>query len=343
MAVCKGRIAVMQKLTLAAVAMLASAAAYAQQTDTDELATDAEVLEAEEELRRYTVELIVFAYSEDVATGSEVFVPELVEALPEEPVLLDEDGQPYEGPLEDDSVAMADSADENDPAADAAAADEAAEGEVADAGSSEGEELEGGLEGEELEEEEDPFQWVLLTAEELTMLDTYDRLDELDVYEPLLHVGWTQTALPPEETPPLTLPELGAEVIGLDGSFTLYLSRYLHLVVELALDAERESDEEDTATTPDVVVTDPVADTAADLSYDETALRYGQEYDPFSDEPRMVFAPLRYTISENRIVKSGDLRYYDHPRFGVVARVERYEAPEPSKFDDTDVLLPATE
>ena len=67
----------------------------------------------------------------------------------------------------------------------------------------------------------------------------------------------------------------GVETI-LDGSLTLYLSRFLHLVVDLELGAANAT-------------------------------------------------PVFYRIEEDRILRNGELRYYDHPRFGLLARVTRVE------------------
>ncbi len=49
-------------------------------------------------------------------------------------------------------------------------------------------------------------------------------------------------------------------------------------------------------------------------------------------------APVRYRISEDRIFRNGELRYYDHPRFGVLARITRFEEQEPEM--DELFLLP---
>ena len=46
-----------------------------------------------------------------------------------------------------------------------------------------------------------------------------------------------------------------------------------------------------------------------------------------------------YRIEEDRIVKNGDVRYFDHPKFGVVVKVTRVEAIAAPETDD-DVLLP---
>ncbi len=50
---------------------------------------------------------------------------------------------------------------------------------------------------------------------------------------------------------------------------------------------------------------------------------------------------IHYRIFEDRIVKNGDIRYFDHPKFGVIAKDTRFEEPEEDEFiDDTDDLLP---
>jgi len=46
---------------------------------------------------------------------------------------------------------------------------------------------------------------------------------------------------------------------------------------------------------------------------------------------------VRYSIQENRILKNGELRYYDHPKFGVLAMVTRIE--EEEDLDDVGELL----
>ncbi len=69
------------------------------------------------------------------------------------------------------------------------------------------------------------------------MNDTARRLELLEVYDPVMHFGWTQATWPAEETLPIELSRFRGVPRGLEGRFTLYLGRYLHLVVDLALDA----------------------------------------------------------------------------------------------------------
>lgn len=318
--------------------------------------------EEEQELRRYSVELIVFAYAEDVATGSELFLPEVVEV--EQPALIDEQDDLWslEGPVPDDSTANAgEDVDEDDKALAEEETDEVPPVLFNEFGERVNED---GIPIDDygnLIYQADPYALVFFTEDELTMLDTWDRLDALDAYEPLLHVGWAQAGQPQEETDPIPLEDFESPVSGLEGAFTLYLSRYLHLVVDLELAAERGED-----LNGDGIIDVLPDNEPRELTYEETVALYGNtgrretasplpgqpitddlfgsgndSGDEMSPTAILKVLPLKYTISEDRIVASGDVRYYDHPKFGVVAKIERVELEEPGEnVDDTDVLSP---
>ena len=230
-----------------------------------------EVLEEEpvEVIRRYTVEVIVFAYVEDVSIGTEIFLPD--PPPPEEELLLDEDGNIIE--LEENLAPV---------------------------------EIEDDVEDEESESDEPGL--VLLSEEELTLSDQIRQFELLDAYETIMHFGWTQPTYPEEETLPVDLTELAEPPEGLAGTFTLYLSRYLHLVIDLALDAPDDFD------VPIVV--------------DEPGFRFGDYRNDFDDDIEDELDPIRFRIQENRIVKNGELRYFDHPKFGVLAKITRVEEEE---------------
>ncbi len=172
---------------------------------------------------RYTVEMIIFTYTQDVATAGEIFVadPEPDGALAEDP----EDPPPPAGPLPDPG-------------------------------------------------------FVRLARDQLTMNDVMGHLRRIDIYRPVMHFGWTQSAHPEAVTRPMRLASLARPAPGLDGTLQLYLSRFLHLVVDLEMTAD---------------ATDSLGGAR----------------------------PVRYRISEDRIFRSGELRYFDHPKFGVLARVTR--------------------
>jgi hypothetical protein len=225
-----------------------------------------DVIEVEEpEIRRYTVEVIIFRYAEDVNTGSEVFLPdEPEEPLPEEDLLI------LDEPVPD-------------------------------------------------EEEQEPLpdtELVLLTEDDYQLVDMLERLEDLDAYEPLMHFGWTQATWPDEQTEPVPLIRFANPPDGLDGSLELYLGRYLHLVVDMQLDA------------PDVVVAE-VGDFPTGM------VTLGEMSDPIDDAA--AAATVRYRIQEDRIVRNGELRYYDHPKFGVLARVLRV-ADDEEDFEEGELL-----
>ena len=237
------------------------------------LAQDVVPEEEQAEVRRYTVEMIIFSYEQSVSAGSEIFVPDTPPPL--EP---DEDSE-----LIDDILS----------------------GEMLPDEQTEVVEL-------EPEDGEKQYELVMLPEEDFALLDIIGRLDRLDAYTPLMHFGWTQPVLPAEETDTRPLSSFMTPPDGLEGDLTLYLSRYLHLAVNLQLDA-------------------PVAPEA-----EETMGRnlFRDSYVDFGDDAVVTY-PVRYRIEEDRIFRNGELRYFDHPKFGVLAKVTRVE--EPVEDDDSAI------
>ncbi|MDJ0701089.1 MAG: CsiV family protein [Woeseiaceae bacterium] len=159
------------------------------------------------------------------------------------------------------------------------------------------------------------LELVLLGEDELTMTEIHGRMERLEVYEPLMHFGWVQPTYPLDETPAVKLEAFAEPPAGLNGELTLYLGRYLHLVVELALD-------------------DPNGPPIR-----ETGDSFGGGF-VFGDrqvEPSTGL--VRFRISEDRIIKNGETRYFDHPRFGVLARVTRIEDEDAENPPEVDAGL----
>ena len=227
-----------------------------------------EPVEEEREIRRYTVEMIIFKYAQEVATGSEIFLPD--KAVIVDPVLDDAPLLREEEPLEEIPRRLRD------------------------------------------------IELARLRNDEFTMGNIMSKMERLDVYDPVMHFGWTQITWPEEETRPIELGSMGRLPQGLDGTLKLYLSRFLHLVVDLQLDG------------PEWV----------DRPYgrDDPASGYGdyRTLNEFGriDEPR----PVHYRIQEDRIFRSGELRYFDHPKFGVLAKVTRVEEEETMEPDNRELL-----
>lgn len=244
-----------------------------------QLADDAGSVDGKTTAPRYTVEIILFAYREDVAAGGEVFPPDepalaggMDEAAIEDSVDAGEfDGRPV--PEFSDRLPAAERRAGNTPT------------------------------DEELGEIVLPanIELSLLSREQLRLGAEYDKLVKLDAYDPVLWAGWSQTTFGRDVTPEIRLRRLGRAPLTYDGSFKLYLSRFLHLDVELAMAATGNA---------------------------SVVPRYDGYYEYRDDDDRRrtpASGAVHYRISEERIVKNGDLRYFDHPKFGLLARVTRVE------------------
>lgn len=291
----------MNKIAMLLTTALFLSPATAQQAIDDELVE-------EQPVRRYTVEVIVFSYEEDVSVGSEIFIPD--DPPPGEELLLDEDGYPIlaneePAPVFSDNMTTADDEVIGEEALPVWAVVLSMDPDISSADAS----------------ESNPFQLVRLPEEEFTLVDAARKFELLDAYETMMHFGWTQPTFLEEETPAIELRLLAEPPEGLNGTLTLYLSRYLHLVVDLALDAPDEFEKE-------------VVDDDSFFSFGDARARYGNDY-------AVAPLPVRFRIQENRILKNGELRYFDHPKFGILAKVTRVEEPE-EEDDGTVVGEPGT-
>lgn len=262
----------------------------------------------EDEARRYMVEMIIFEYAESVAPGNEIFLPD---ELPmderrtrTEPRVF---GDPGTELSNDDPVAIDDAEiDDEDPLAFLREQD--------------------AQQPETLEEIPNHIiqtQLEVLDPTEHAMKDIYEKLVSLDAYRPIMRAAWTQATYEEAQTLPIRLRRIGNAPLRLDGTVKLYLSRYLHFVVDLTIEARAERQSR-----------------YGRQSYDRSR-SYGDRrssYDyGFGYEQRPL--PIKYRISEDRIFRNGELRYYDHPKFGVLARVTRVE--EEELETDEMILLPA--
>ncbi len=276
---------------IAVVALAASVLPALAQQDA-ELLPGEETGETVEPVRRYTVELIIFSYGEGASAGTETWIADepAIEVAPD--------------PADDDYF---------------------------DSDFSEFPEP-----GEELEEIATPaiarrymdLELVLLDTDTFTMNEIYDKLVELDAYEPIMRAGWTQPTYEKDMTASIGLRTLGDPPPGLDGTLMLYLGRYLHLVVDLTMDK-------------DAPLSSPPEETSASvLTFGDSRIQ--NEYELIDQYGELLPPPIRYRISEDRIMKNGDIRYFDHPKFGVIAKITRVEETEEEIIDDTEDLLPGS-
>ena len=252
-------------------AQIVFAQAVPAQTAPATITDTADAVEDVPEVRRYTTEIIIFAYDQNVSGGSEIFVPDVPpQDMQSDDVSLDDE------PLQ----SLPEFIEEPQP-------------EIVEA------------------EEASKYEIVMLAEDEFQLVDIYERLNRLDAYKPLLHFGWTQPTYPQDETQARPLSSFVTPPDGLAGELTLYLSRFLHLAVDLQLDAPETARAVRTSDAPRYALSD--YDTGGSGAY--------------SDEPEPYY-PVRYRIEEDRIFRNGELRYFDHPKFGVLAKITRVEEAE---------------
>jgi hypothetical protein len=287
-----------------------------------------------QEIRRYTVEVIVFTYDDSESVGSEIFLPNPV----------DEPLEPSEQPQQSLQSQQVEPMDFFDPELPAETVDQPT---PIPTDELLGEPLPeyGDLLGDnayDFEDEElielisaDRIGLEILLPEELTMIDIHEKLLELDAYRPVMWGGWTQVILEKEATPFIRLRRLGILPLDFEGSLKLYVSRFLHLIVDVTLE------EEDTSLTD-------ASPFGVDARYgaqrdSQTPSQYDSRYDSrfgradeedFRNDPAQGInhatrvPSVHYKIFDDRIMKSGDIRYFDHPKFGLLIKIIRFEKRE---------------
>jgi hypothetical protein len=103
-------------------------------------------------------------------------------------------------------------------------------------------------------------------------------------YRVLAHKRWVVPADPQASAKWIYLSSIGVGGLELQGTLRFYQSRFLHVDVELLLR--------------------------------EPAMRASATSQPDDNGPRI------YRIGEHRRIKSGQINYFDHPRFGALLEVE---------------------
>ena len=261
--------------------------------------------EEEEEIRRYTVEMIVFEYAASAVSGNEIFepdeLPEIEDLFAMPPAYYGDPGTNVNADL---PVAIDEAEIDDENALELLLPEEPEEEQIL----------------EELPSHILHTQLKVLDPEEHAMQDIYEKLIELDAYKPIMRAAWTQATFEKDQTLPIRLRRVGNAPLRLDGNLTLYLSRYLHLVVDLTIESEQaQSGGRDN-------------DGVRYYGDRRSSRNYGYGYE--QETPT-----IKYNISEDRIFRNGELRYYDHPRFGVLARVTRYEEEEIEALETDEMFL----
>ena len=120
-------------------------------------------------------------------------------------------------------------------------------------------------------------------------------MNESKRYRVLAHKRWTQTAEAKSTSPVMRIRTDDGE---LDGTFVFYLSRFLHIDAQMLLRDESAS---------------PINVTVPGNS--------SQTGHPGTSTEKSTDLQLTYRIDESRRIRSNEINYLDHPKFGVLVQV----------------------
>jgi hypothetical protein len=162
---------------------------------------------------------------------------------------------------------------------------------------------------------------VLLPTEDLKLSDVAKRLNRTSGYKALLHIGWRQqltrdhkaepihiysdvdgSGTAPSTIPSFSLPDAAslstaqASLKPLDGTVAVFLSRYLHVTIDLVYAREQ------------MMETAPPAEVA----------RESVSADGGAGPASAMTTRQLYRLSQTRRLRSKELHYIDHPAFGVL-------------------------
>jgi hypothetical protein len=132
-------------------------------------------------------------------------------------------------------------------------------------------------------------QFTELSQSRYTLKDVRNRLDRSGNYSTLFHRAWRQIAKGKSRSVAYPLHSIAANGRdSIEGSITLVRERFLHLEVNALLIS---------------------AQGGSDMAYSDATSSY----------------PV-FELREKRRIKTNQLHYFDHPRFGMIARVTPYKS-----------------
>lgn len=179
-----------------------------------------------------------------------------------------------------------------------------------------------------------PFS--LVPKSKLQLGATAQRISKASDVKLLLHTGWVQPGLPEEQAVAvhiydgmLSQNSEGAPLPKLDGTLRLILSRYLHLESDLLL-REPMPEVAQALPQPESPVGAATGASAISLS-GGVPVAAGGTAAPHNAGPNYQV----YRLEQSRRMRSGEVHHIDHPMFGIIAVVNRYDPSEGSAAGDT--------
>lgn len=132
-----------------------------------------------------------------------------------------------------------------------------------------------------------PLTFEVLTDDQMRLQDQLTTLRNSRDFRPLAHAGWRQPIYSNANETTLDLARVARLPATLDGTASVYVSRFLHLTLALELADNRVGG----GTSTDSVI---------------------------------------FSLAERRKMRSGELHFFDHPRFGALALISRTDREPPA-------------
>ena len=160
-------------------------------------------------------------------------------------------------------------------------------------------------------EEPDPRRelQIIEDEEQWQLADVIERINDSRDFQLLAYQVWQQDGILFDETEPFVLQTINDDTGLLEGTATMSLSRFLHLLVEI--------------------------DWLPREKYERFPL--------YSGLAGLIAKPTPYSIKESRLMRGGDIHYFDHPHFAVVALITRVEEPDPELDENGNPIVSGDE
>ncbi|OOZ42049.1 hypothetical protein BOW53_01565 [Solemya pervernicosa gill symbiont] len=168
-----------------------------------------------------------------------------------------------------------------------------------------------------------PYQQV--ADDSLLLIKKRDSLGRSQGFRPLLHTAWTQPVLAASEAQPVRLisptEDQNNRIVG---TLRVTLSRYLHVESDLLyiVGGKEEGAVGEFGAKPLVMESAPIESDYSTLEANESD--YAAE--------AIVLSGERFRMKQKRRLRSKELHYFDHPRFGMLIQITPVEAKEETEL-----------
>ena len=166
-----------------------------------------------------------------------------------------------------------------------------------------------------------------LSPENYQLADSAAHLRYSKNYKLLAHFGWTQRSLSKKSALPvrLTANQFSDDLIP-DGVLKLYVSRYLHMQVDVkASECVYTNTESRTEQDPDKTLDEQLENGTSELEQQKTAELTANNMDSGESFEAEQCINQVYKFNQNRRMRSRELHYIDNPVFGLLIYVTPFK------------------